>query len=128
MKNYFFIVFLVAFIQGYGQDKFTVLSIDSTEFSYRISIQKAKSSKSTVVYTIKDEFNKNYSNKIRVGEVYRFTFVERYRIGSPELRYDENGREMFMVKRIKFKKNNVSLNYSVLELDGLSYRERSKED
>lgn len=103
----------------FGQTNYKVVSIDSTDTYYTVKVQKLNKKVSTTIYTPKNQAGTG--QKIAVGKLYAFHFAERYKIGSPELRYDENGNEKFIFKNAKFKKNNSDTTYTALELAGLRY-------
>lgn len=106
---------------AFSQKKqYKIISIDSTETKYVIKVQKINTQNETTFYSYKNG-SKKVGSKIKLGEIYSFTFINKYRIGSPELRYDEKGEEKFVIGKSKFKNNNKDLSYSVIELDGLYY-------
>lgn len=121
MKALYLFLFLIFSVFSYGQKEFKIISIDSTETNYIIKIQKTYSNKCTTIYPMKPKSVPVAQNKIKVGSTYNFSFIRKYRMGNPELRYDENGDEKFVVKREKFRKNNQDISYTVNELDGLYY-------
>ncbi len=116
------ITFLFLFSgNSFAQKKYEIVEIDSTNNFYVIKIKKLNTEKVTTLYSVKS--NNLSDEKIKVGNVYVFTFCERYRIGTPNLRYDNEGNEKFAFKKIAFKKNNKDTNYTAFELNGLNYIE-----
>lgn len=122
MKEIVILFFVLIQTTVFSQKKqYKVVSIDSTETKYVIKVQKLNTKKTTIFSSYKEGSIK-LGSKIKLGEIYSFTFINKYRIGSPELRYDEKGKEKFVTGKSRFKKDNKDSSYSVIELDGLYYK------
>ncbi|MFD2601539.1 hypothetical protein [Flavobacterium suzhouense] len=115
-----FIVILFFNLKIYGQDQFRIVTIDSLENYYCIKIQKVDTKKTTLIYS---SMNKYYRGNeiIKVGGIYKFSFVYKYKISKPELRYDSSMRETVATQQTTFKKNKKNKTYSAEELEGMYY-------